>query len=253
MEEIVHIIPLGFERDRVVTPFKKFPATRIHILTVVSRRHGHKLYEQQARFTSLVERDLKELGIEIQIHDVDIFDLLETMKKMAELIKLEFQNGARVYINMSGAGRLTSLASALTGMYHGAQVYYVRASRYSRSDEERAAHGISICDEPSAIRLENFHFEKPSALQCEILHLLAERGELTTRTILETLAAGFEEFGDAKGYARLDRRQKQGLLMRLNRKLLVPLEQRGHILRSKEGRYNRIRITDSGRYLASIC
>ncbi|MFQ5911338.1 MAG: DUF6293 family protein, partial [Thermoplasmata archaeon] len=39
MEEITHIAPLGFERDRVVVPFRKYPVTRVHLLTVASERH----------------------------------------------------------------------------------------------------------------------------------------------------------------------------------------------------------------------
>ncbi len=253
MEEIAHLVPLGFERDRAVVPFRRYPASRVHILTVASERHGHFLFQEQARFTALVRGDLEDLGIETQVHDVDIFDLLKTMAKMAELITLEFRKGARVYVNMSSAGRLTSVACTLAGMYHGVQVYYVRASRYSQTQEERREHGLSICDDVAIDDLENFRLEKPSPGQCRILRLLAERGEMTTKSIMEALASELVEFANAAGYPRLDRRSKQVLLMKLNRRLLDPLERHGHVRRIRVGRYNRIRITNSGKYLASIC
>ncbi|MFQ5910479.1 MAG: DUF6293 family protein [Thermoplasmata archaeon] len=253
MEEITHIAPLGFERDRVVAPFRKYPVTRVHLLTVASERHGHELYEQQALFTDLVVGDLEELGIEVHVHDVNIFDVLETMRKTSEVIRLELARGARVYVNMSAAGRLTSVACSLAGMYQGVQVYYVKATRYSSSKEEKREHGISVCEDVVLVRLQNFYFERPKPLQCGVLKQLNGRGEMRTEELLEVLGEDFDDFSEGKRYRRLPRRRKQVLLMRLNRRVLDPLEERGHITRKREGRYSRVSISESGRYLASIC
>lgn len=253
MEDIVHIAPLGFERDRVVAPFRRFPATRVHLMTVASERHGHELYKEQACYTDMVVRDLEEQGIEVHVHDVNLFDVLETMRKTAEVIRHELAHGARVYVNMSAAGRLTSVACTMAGMYQGVRVYYVKATRYSNTEEEKKEHGISVCEDVALERLQNFNFERPSPRQCSALRRLDERGEMKTEEILGALAKDFDDFSEGKGYRRLSRRRKQVLLMRLNRGILNPLEERGHITRRREGRHGRIGISESGRYLACIC
>ena len=60
----------------------------------------------------------------------------------AGVIVAEQSLGNRVSVNMSAAGRLTSVGATLAGMVHGVQVYYVPANRYPETEEDRREHGL---------------------------------------------------------------------------------------------------------------
>lgn len=253
MQEIIHIVPLGFERDRVVEPLRKYPVSRVHLLTVNSPSHGHDLYERQQHYTDLVKNDLEKLIPEVKIHDVDIFDLLETMSKIAKLVREEGEDENQVYVNISGGGRLTSVAATLASMYHDAETYYVKADRYASNDqEERLQHGLSICEDPEIKSLTNFRFERPTEEECRVLQILEEHGDLKTGDILEQLR-DLERYDFDKDYWDLPRKKKQSLLMRLNRGSLDKLEEKEYVEREKRGRHNLIKLTESGKYIAHLC
>ncbi len=277
MEEIVHIIPLGFERDRVVKPLQEYPVSRVHILTVDSEKHGHELFEKQKQFTEAVVQDLKNLGspgvdeggahkktIEVRVHDTDIFDILDVMEKMSSIIKEEKDEGSIMYVNISGAGRLTAVASTLTSMYHGLKTYYVKADRYlyGHSSEEIGRdkssvqeHGLSIVEDnvdEKLLRLENFRIERPNEEGIAVLKLLDDKGALKTDEIITHLSDKFERYDFEGRYKNLNRSKKQKLLMRLNRGVLDKLEGERYIKRKKLGRRNIIEINDQGKYISKI-
>ncbi|RZN60467.1 DUF6293 family protein [Methanonatronarchaeum sp. AMET6-2] len=251
IEEIVHITPLGFEVDRVLQPLKKYPANRVHILTVDSEKHGHELYKKQKKYTNKVERKLEKLDIEPLVHDTDIFSLLDVMDETSRLIKQEKNRGSRVYVNISGAGRLTAVASTLTGMYHDVKTYYVKADRYPSNEKEKIEHGLSIVEKTEVEEITSLNFKKPCEEAVSVLKLI-EEGPQKTDEILNHLSKEHERYSFDGRYCDLERKEKQKLIMRLNRGILDKLERNGYITREKTGRRNIIRCTETGRYIAKI-
>ena len=102
------------------------------------------------------------------------------MKKVSSLIYQERLNGNIVYLNMSAAGRLTSVGATLAGMVQGAKVYYVKASDYSNTEKSMELHGYTICDEVQINFLENFEINLPNEVSIQVLVELYKNEKMRT-------------------------------------------------------------------------
>ena len=261
IKEIVHVIPLGHEFDRVVKPFEIYRANRVYLLTIKEPKNiplvSEEMFKRQEHFTSQVKLLLEEKGIEVKVEHTNTFDIFDVLKNVSRIVRCEGNRGNIVYVNMSGDGRLASAAATLAAMAHGATVYYVVADRYAKTDEEVLQHGLSICEKTNIIELENFHIVLPDKTSLQLLTMLCAKEEkgMNTKEILDFLKAKSEEFNEEslKPEIRKDKRRKQqALLNRLNKKILNKLEMEGYIKREKTGRYNTIKITQAGKYMAYI-
>ena len=164
-ENIVHIVPLGFEIDRAVKPFEGkegFRANRVHLLSAIeSDGTPEHFVDRHRKYVEVVQSKLESFGIEVIIHHTLLIDILEVMKKVSSIILREKLEGNIVYLNMSAAGRLTSVGATLAAMVQGGRVYYVKASDYSSDEESMDTHGYSICDEVQIVFIENFKINLP--------------------------------------------------------------------------------------------
>jgi len=257
-EEIIHIIPLGHEIDRAVIPFERYKANKVYLLAVTERpkhnktKYSDEMIEEQKYYLEAVRNKLEERGMEVECRHVDMFDLLEVIKNVSSIILEEKSRNNMVYINISGAGRLTSVGATLAAMVHGATAYYVGADKYSQNEEDRKEHGLSICRELKLQFLENLQLQLPDKNSMKVLvKLCKEQKGMKTIDILNFLrdvgVEGFEE-----DYSRLRRVSRINYLMKLNKGLLEKLEKSGYITRERQGRYNIIRITKAGIYVSHI-
>jgi hypothetical protein len=106
--EAVHIIPLEEEIDRAVRAFEVpggFKANRVYLLAwvpdVLLRESDRNL-----RFCHHVVRErLEAIGIETVTVLTNIFDLLDVIKKVSSIVKIEKMRGNAVYVNMSHVRR----------------------------------------------------------------------------------------------------------------------------------------------------
>lgn len=252
-EEIVHIIPLGFEIDRATKPFTKYKANRVYLLSVVeSNLYDKAMLQRQHHYLDIVTKELDDKGIEVIFKNTDTFNLLEVMDKIAKIIRLETKQKNRVYVNMSAVGRLTSLGATLAAMHHGAQVYYVVADDYSKTEEETNAHGLSICNKLQIQFIENLKFLVPDVKSQKVLAELCrkETGMRTNQIIDFLRKEKVEGFGEE--FSKMQRPQKINYKMKLNKGILDKLENEGYITRERIGKNNTIRITESGKYIAYL-
>lgn len=255
-EEILHIIPLGHEIDRAVKPFERYKANKVYLLAVTETlgKYSMDMIEKQEYYVKVVKEKLKEHGIEVENRNIDMFDTLEAIKHISNIIVEEKAKGNRVFVNISSAGRLTSVAATLAAMAHGVKAYYVIADGYSESEEEKKMHGLSFCRQLRLQFLENLPIQLPKENEMKILvKLCRERKGLKTIDILEHLGSqkvsGFEKCANIR-LRKISRGEKINYLMKLNKGILEKLEDNGYISREKSGKYNLIKITQSGIYVA---
>jgi hypothetical protein len=118
IEETVHIIPLGHEIDRAVKPFEKLKVDRVYILTNLKKDNFNgEMIENQRLYLQKVEKILRKRKIDVRsITNVNLFSLRDVMKNVSKIIVEETNLNNRVFVNMSAAGRLTSVAATLAGM-----------------------------------------------------------------------------------------------------------------------------------------
>jgi len=259
IEEIVHIIPLGYEVDRAVKPFESLlKANRVYLLTMVENpKYSHEMNMKQKKFLEIVRKNLEEKGIEVQIKNVDMFDMLDVMMNVANIIRIEKAKNNIVYVNMSACGRLTSVAATLAGMARKAKIYYVMADRYSQTESEEAIHGLSICErpKPNIVQLENFEFVEPDDVGLQILVQLCQK-EMKSINILDFLRQtgikGFRPQDFSEKYRHDKRRMDIACHIRLDKGILEKLKEKKYIEKERVGKYNKIRITETGKYVAHI-
>ena len=249
--EIIHIIPMESEIDRVVRAFeveRGFKANKVYILTGTVPL-GTETVEEVRHYLNEVTRRLESLDIIVETVSTNIASILDIISKVSSLVKKEKEKGNVVYVNMSAGGPFVSVGTSLASMVQDARLYYVRAARYSNSEYERRKHGHSIVTEPQIHFIENFNIRLPDKRGQLVLVELYRRGEMYTSDILrflhESKVKGFEDDPDD-----LQRREKIGMLMRLNKGITGKLEESGFLLKEKRGRENVYNITDSGKYVA---
>lgn len=258
IERTVHIIPLGHEIDRAVIPFEKRNADHVYILTRLSEKNSQEdMSKQQRYFTNTVRKKLEAKGIEVTCINVDLFDLRDVMNTISKIIVKEKENHNRIFVNMSAAGRLTSVAATLVGMAHDVKVYYVQAEKYPKNTDDRLEHGLSICVNGDIISLTNFQIVMPDSTGLEILLHLSKSGKKCRMTDLvevlhEKKCEGFEDSFRKKKLTDEERDIQSKQLGKLDKRILPKLEHDGFVNRIKDGRTVFISITDSGNYAAYI-
>jgi len=258
IEETVHIIPLGHEIDRAVKPFESLKADRVYLLTNLEiDRFEDEMFKNQKLCVEKVEKILLGKKIEVRkIINVNLFDLLDVMKVVSRIIVKENSQNNRVFVNMSAAGRLTSVAATLAGMAHKANVYYVYADEYPTKKSSRRKHGLSVCNLKKSDTLENFEINMPEEIGMKILLDLFDAGKPKKmgdilKFLKEEKAPGFHELFSDVEESRM-RSLQSNQLMKLDKTILTKLEKHGYISRKKDGRNVFVSITKSGKYIAHI-
>ena len=256
MEENVHIIPLGIEYDRAIVPFKDqegFRPNRVYLLTIQSSGYAPSIMtEEHIEKAERVKEFLESLNIKVIVIDTKLIDILDVMHKIANIIYREKVEGNNIYINISSAGRLTSVGATLAGMFHNVKVYYVKATRYSKTEEEREQHGITICENRDIIFLENFQITMPDEIELKVLVEIYKKGKMRTIDVIRFLYESEVNGFDVDYYEIRKRSEKTALIMKVNRNILDKLETMGYLNKIKLGRENEFKLTESGMYIASI-
>jgi len=258
-EEIIHIVPLGHEIDRAVKPFAKYKANKVYLLAVTETfgKYKKEMIDKQKHYLNAVRTKLQSQGIICEHRNIDMFDMLEVTKHISDIITQEKTKNNRIYINISSAGRLTAVAATLTAMAHKVRAYYVSADRYSENAQEQKDHGLSYCEKLRLQFLENIPIQLPTKNEMTLLVKLCTKQEgMNTSELLKHLAdqkiPGYEECVNISVPGRVPRKAKINYLMKLNKGILNKLETAGYISRERSGKYNMIRITPSGIYIAHV-
>lgn len=263
LPEIVHIIPLGHEIDRAVKPLMKFKADRVHLLAIPPDAElDPVMKEKQVNYTQKVTALLKERDIQVQFHKVNMFDILEVMKKVSRIIVLEKAKGNNVYVNMSSCGRKTSFAVTIAAMVHEVGVYYVSADYYAtgKNADKEVDHGMSIVESANMERLQQFRIMMPEKTNIMLLAelyrwKLNNKPDMRSDDIItffnEQKVHGFEIKPEEKhGFERSKLKRK--LLNRINRMHLEELETQQYIEKRKVGKEFFVKITDAGSHIACV-
>lgn len=198
LEEIVHIIPIGYEFDRVVSPFLYgYKANRVYLLSSIEEVDAlESVLEKHQFYVDKAREEIEGLGISVIQVPTNLIDYLSLIQEISKIVSEEKQAGNLVYINMSGAGRLTSVASTIVGMVHNVKVYYVDSTGYADSDPRMTTHGYSIVEgTPNITMLANFQIKMPNDIQQKALVKIFKEEGIKTIDLIEYLGSeGFEDY-----------------------------------------------------------
>jgi len=123
----VHIVPVGFERDRVVKPLLELEADKVYLIGYKGDAIGYP-------FLKYAEKKLAKERIKFEIkycNRNELFDLLSTFREI-----IDKEKGNNIYINVSSGGTFPSIAGMMSSMLFkekdiNVKPYYVDPSGYA--------------------------------------------------------------------------------------------------------------------------
>lgn len=226
VSERVHIMPVGYEHDRVVESAKKFKADQVLLI-------GHKGNTTKGeRYWKKVQETLDEEGIDYESESsCDIFDLYDSIGTIASLISNHRNDD--VYVNISTGSKVTAVAGTIAANVADVTAYYAKAESY---DGEPG--GIS-----EVFELPHYPIQAPDQQQVKtlhILHLLETRG-------IEPTKGQFIHVAEQNNldFTTRDVTEK-GKYRLLDDQVLKPLSNFGYVDVTKDGRERIIHLTDKG-------
>jgi hypothetical protein len=226
----VHIVPLGYERDRVVVP-----PVRMGADVVVLLKHAGDASDDRPDYYDDIFAAFEESAIQVVEVDADIFDLYDALGTIAGLIREHDHDD--VYVNLATGGKVTAIAGMIACMVtEAATPYYVGADTYGDHRQEPVARDVT-----SISNLPTYPIDAPTPEQVQLLAYIAEEEPVSKKQLIAyaerhdlPFIAGYEG-GDVKGKYR-----------KLDSAILTPLVEDGAVSLEQQGRRKVARITPDG-------
>lgn len=232
----IHIMPLGYEQDRIVEPAIRYDADEVILLEPGpdDDEYHRPAYHEEVR------DELEDAGIDVRTEFCNIFDLYDSIGTIAELGNGLVDEGHIVFVNLASGSKVTSIGGMIACMATGASPYYVRAESYAGGDEAPVAIGVKEI-EP----LPEYHIRQPDSQLIVVLKYINENGPLTKQDLIafgKEQELPFISRYDHEGVKNPDR----GFYRRLNSQIISPLFDRDFIEVEKHSKYQYVTITETG-------
>ena len=227
----VHIVPLGYEYERVTVPAIRMRADRVYLIY-----HEGDDPDERPSYYEDIHRDLAAAGISVDDDNVcNIFDLYDTLRTVAELIQANQEH--EVYVNLASGGKVTAIAGMIACMVTGsAEPIYVSASEYGQDKEVPVAKNVT-----SISRLPTYPIEAPSRDPLKLLQYVVNEGSVTKQECIEfAVAVGIDPLANHEGD------DIRGLYRLLDSHLLDSLREDGYVETYKKGRNKYVKATEEG-------
>jgi hypothetical protein len=243
VDERVHVMPFGFEYDRIVEPAKEYRADRVVLLDWIAEDIDRPSYHAD------VESDLDAAGIAYERVDCRLFDLYDSISVVAETVTDEATPvdddgvGNTVYVNLSTGSKITAIGGMIACMVTGlARPYYVRAEQYA-PEAAPVGEGMEV-----AIDLPTYPMDRPEYQQIAVLARIEAAGGLSKRALIEFGAdEGLAFIRDCDRPFEADGTPSKQSYARLRRHVVAPLRERGFVDVERVGTRNEVVATEKGR------
>lgn len=229
----IHIVPVGFEFQRVTQPLIDKQADKVYLVTF-------KKDDDAKGFFSKIKKELSQNYKHIQVEEVflDIWDLYECIEEFRKIILRE--EGNHVYVNVSTGTKITAIAGMLSCMLWNATPYYAPISYPDRESKSMPSEHVLDSKE-----LPTYDIKKPERKYMHILELLKSNGGTMRKS---KIISELEEMGMLRTTDQ-DRRELKGPAKHSQlRALLNPMEQDWKFVQVKaSGRRSEVTITNQGK------
>jgi DNA-binding transcriptional ArsR family regulator len=125
----VHVVPVGFEYDRIVAPILEYPADEVVLL-----RSSNEEYPRQHKLEDNFLGRLQDLPLEKRSVDLDIYDFEDMLTSISELFRQELSQGKRLFVNLSSAPSLELIALVMAASIYrklgDIRLLYVKPKEY---------------------------------------------------------------------------------------------------------------------------
>ncbi len=230
----VHIVPIGFEIDRVIEPLIRLKADRVWLIIEKDIESSEANYH----FQQIITR-LKEMNLHYDLRRCEFLALFDLLNEYRIIIEKEHEHD--IFINVSTGNKIEAIAGMMAAMiFHSEKVnitpYYVIPEKYEiKPKEEQLTSGYK-----EVIQLPNYSIERPQEQLISALKIIKSRGNSSKNQLID----------DFKKHQLIKIENpdhtKAAEHSQLNKKYLERLLERKLIEINGKGRASRVKITKDG-------
>ncbi|MFB6140999.1 MAG: DUF6293 family protein [Halosimplex sp.] len=229
----VHVVPLGYEHDRILHPVRKHDADVVYLLAPDGDHTPLTPYQE-----ALLE-ELESDGRAVRFRETDLDDLYDVLA-VVTTVAADHENDV-VRVNVSSGGKLAAIGSAIACMATDATAYYVRVDEHV-PDLESDPRTRGMRDDEV---LPSYPIEAVSRDQVAILAYLEETNSETYTAKKSDLIDHAESAG-LSFIADADPANDKAKFALLNANVVDPLTEDGYVEVERVGRQKQIRLTETG-------
>ena len=167
----IHIVTVGFQIRRITEPLIRERADKVYLIT---RAHEDKATAYLDKVMKILRKE-KYLHVEKRAMDIwNLFDCLQTYKKIINEEEEKGGKNAHIYINVSTGSKVSSIAGTLACMIWKGTPYY---AHIEYNDKKDPADGLPDEDVTTIDEIPVYSINKPkpeSLLVLKILHSIKE-------------------------------------------------------------------------------
>lgn len=231
----IHIVPTGYEHDRIINPVLKRRADKVYLLV-----HNNPTQDDAKRYIDKVRESLERENIEFEerAHDrLDVFDVIKTVKEI-----IQEERGNHIYFNLAPGSKIQAIGGMMACMMfnddgsRNITPYYVEAKSYNTPRSRQIAIGVRrIIDIPA------YEIQKPSERLIKALGIIKDAGD---RIKKKDMSKACEE---NKIIAVESANRSQALFSSLEKNVIRPLRDTWKFIEEEKiGRNRWIKITERG-------
>jgi len=233
--KVVHIIPTGLERDRIIHLLKKFPANKVYFIRNNNEPPSDK--EQTNEINKLIKKFEKLTPLaEHKTAYVDYTDFKEPFVEILNIMKKEKTKGNEVIMHIEAGSRIVAFGAWIAASLTDSRVYYVHAAHYSPKGEKILTKGV-VGD----YEVFKFPVTLPNQIEGEVLKLLEKKkGTYSLEELVKKI--GVKNIGEIKSI--------QSGIVKMSY-CLRELEAKGYITSETVSRKKqKLKLTESGEIMA---
>lgn len=227
----VHIAPVWNEYDRVLSPLERLRPDVVYLLE-----------DENAELPAYYEElhgALYDLGIEVRLVSVDLFDMYEVMGCVTTLVEAQ-SDDETVRVNVTSGTKHAAIGATMACMDEGTDAlpYYV-----NEETPQPAATVETNGRLDTAEPIEIYPIETPSRDQLVALALIEACNTGGRRTKFRTIIDKGDDFDIA---CFRESTKGKGLYQKLHIYIIDPLETKSYIEIKAEGRSKYVEVTSAG-------
>ena len=230
----VHIVPLGFEIDRIILPAKQMKADKIWLLI-----HDNPSQDKAKSYSDAILKDLKKNKIQVKFAEADRNDVFKILKTVKEIFEKEKNND--IYVNVSSGSKIQAIACMMACMIfkeYNVTPYYAEPESYPSTQGKQQSTGLK-----NIVPLPKYEIQKPRQDLIDALKIIKSHDGKITKKEMAILA---EEEKIITVGAR-DENQSQARFASLDKNIIQPLQEQWKFIDvEKIGRNRWIKITQEG-------
>ena len=229
----VHIVPVGYEIDRVVLPAQQLRADKVILLI-----HNNPGQDKAVNFYDKIKTMLKKSNIQVTLADHNRLDLFEIIKTVKTLIHQE--EGNIISVNLASGSKIQAIGCMMACMMFNdnknVDSFYVEAKEYLGFSGKPISTGIKEIDQ-----IPIYEIQKPEQRHITALKIIVDNNGKISKKEMAKMAV------DQQLIVVNAENQSQATYASLDKNIISPLENQWRFITvEKIGRTRWIKITKEG-------